>query len=188
MKKRLDGEFYFNYERWSTKGEDDEPDSKNKIVLKNDTMANLVFNITSEGPFEIVKTKTNSGAAHPLSAQSARSKPIKPKVETMFDLQPDKILQIGMKFIAPDPRDISQWPNIMKHQVMGKLNIAFANGRTQNYLVAGTLLRPRVNLITEKPSKNEKAEHELNFGTVNIERHRTLQFYLSNETKVTAKW
>jgi len=65
-----------------------------------------VFNLNINGPFEIVKTKTNSGAQHPLSNQSTiksaeetkkdkeeakvatnkKSKVVKQKVETMFCL------------------------------------------------------------------------------------------------------
>lgn len=43
-------------------------------------------------------------------------------------------------------------------------------------------------LLTEKPSKNVKAMDELNFGTVHIEKFRTVKVFLSNITDVTAKW
>ena len=42
--------------------------------------------------------------------------------------------------------------------------------------------------MTEKPSKNDKAIDELDFGTVNIDKHRTTKVFLSNITEVTAKW
>lgn len=43
-------------------------------------------------------------------------------------------------------------------------------------------------LLTEKPQKNDKAMDELDFGTVNVERHRTIKIFLSNVTEVTSKW
>lgn len=50
------------------------------------------------------------------------------------------------------------------------------------------MLRPKLDLLTEKPSKNDKNHDELNFGTVHIDKFRTIKVYLSNSTEVTAKW
>jgi hypothetical protein len=50
------------------------------------------------------------------------------------------------------------------------------------------LLRPRLELLTEKPSKNDKAMDELDMGTVHIDKFRTIKVFLSNTTEVTAKW
>jgi hypothetical protein len=52
----------------------------------------------------------------------------------------------------------------------------------------GLLLRPKLELLTEKPSKNDKALDELDFGTCNIDKFRTIKVFLSNITEVTAKW
>jgi len=62
----------------------------------------MVFNLTSTGPFEIVKTKTNTNASHPnapvLPPSSKQlffnliANPKKPQVQTFFCLQPLKIL------------------------------------------------------------------------------------------------
>lgn len=43
-------------------------------------------------------------------------------------------------------------------------------------------------LLTEKPSKNDKAWDELDMGTVHIDKFRTIKVFLSNITDVTAKW
>jgi hypothetical protein len=43
-------------------------------------------------------------------------------------------------------------------------------------------------VLTEKPSKNAKAQDELDLGEVHIEKFRTIRIYLSNVTTVTAKW
>jgi hypothetical protein len=45
-----------------------------------------------------------------------------------------------------------------------------------------------LSLLTEKPSKNDKAWDELDMGTVHIDKHRTIKVFLSNITGVTAKW
>jgi len=50
------------------------------------------------------------------------------------------------------------------------------------------LLRPKLELLTEKPSKNDKALDELDFGVVNVDKFRTIRVYLSNITEVSAKW
>jgi hypothetical protein len=52
----------------------------------------------------------------------------------------------------------------------------------------GMLLRPKLELLTEKPSKNDKALDELDFKTCNIDKVRTIKVFLSNITEVTAKW
>ena len=50
------------------------------------------------------------------------------------------------------------------------------------------MMRPMLQLLTEKPSKNAKAWDELDLGTVHIEKFRTVKIFLSNITDVTAKW
>lgn len=50
------------------------------------------------------------------------------------------------------------------------------------------LLRPKVTVLTDFPSKNDYAMDELDFGKVNVEKSRTIHVYLANETEVTAKW
>ena len=75
---------------WSIKDENDAPKKIQKFTYTNDSKADLTFNLKINGPFEIVKTKTNSGAVHPLSGQDtgtkSSSKVLKQKVETMFCL------------------------------------------------------------------------------------------------------
>jgi hypothetical protein len=75
----------------------------------------MIFNLTSSGPFEIVKTKTNTNASHPNAPPlPASSKQLiitsianvkKPTVQTYFCLQPLKILEIQIKFKAPSPQN-----------------------------------------------------------------------------------
>lgn len=50
------------------------------------------------------------------------------------------------------------------------------------------LLRPKIELLTEKPSKNDKALDELDLGVVNVDKFRTTKVFLSNITEVSAKW
>jgi len=56
------------------------------------------------------------------------------------------------------------------------------------FTLDGVLLRPKLILLTENPSKNDFACDEMNFGIVNVDRHRNIKVFLSNITEVTAKW
>lgn len=49
-------------------------------------------------------------------------------------------------------------------------------------------MRPKLEILTEKPSKNAKAWDELDMGVVHIDKHRTVKIFLTNITEVTAKW
>jgi hypothetical protein len=64
----------------------------------------------------------------------------------------------------------------------------FANGMQQKLMLDAMLLRSKLVLLTEKPSKNDKAMDELDFGTVHIDKHRTVRLFLTNITTVTGKW
>jgi len=109
----------------------------------------LTFNLNINGSFEIVKTKTNSGAVHPLSGKQTAaggspgdtakttggtattgkgSKIVQPKVETMFCLQPLKIVEVHVKFLAPPASDSSEWPMTIFNERQGVLIAYFANG------------------------------------------------------------
>lgn len=109
MKKNLDGFYYFNFHHWSIDHED-QPSPIQKISLINETKANLIFNISTEGPFRINSSKTNSGSVHPLAPTRPSSKGIKPKAETMFSLQPNKIVQLYIEFLPPAANNIAEWP------------------------------------------------------------------------------
>ena len=49
-------------------------------------------------------------------------------------------------------------------------------------------MRPKLNLLTEFSSRNDKAQDELDFGICNVDVHRTITIFLSNITEVTANW
>ena len=70
----------------------------------------MIFNLTTDGPFKIVGTKTNSGSVHPLAPVRPSSKSIKSKAETMFSLQPSKIVQLKVEFMPPSPSNDVEWP------------------------------------------------------------------------------
>jgi len=142
----------------------------------------------TEGPFEVVKSKTNTGAKHPLEPNLPPAKVVKQKPVLRFCLQPLKIVELHVKFQHPKPAETSEWPMIMKNERVGQINASFANGDSQKFIVHGQLLRPKIVLLTEKPSKNAKAHDELDFGVCNVDKFRTIQVYLSNITECTAKW
>lgn len=151
-------------------------------------MADLTFNLSVDGPFEMLKTKSNTGAVHPLSRPSSSKSIMKTKVESMYCLQPSKIVEIQLKFKHPSPNNTEQWPNIMKIENTGELLIQYANGASQKLILQGLLLRPRLKVQTEKPTKNDYAQDELDFGLVNIDGYKKLVFFLVNDTFVTANW
>ena len=70
----------------------------------------------------------------------------------------------------------------------GELIASFNNGDIQKFTLEGQLLRPKLVLLTEVPSKNDFAMDELNFGISNVDCFKTIRLYLSNLTEVTAKW
>ena len=106
----------------------------------------------------------------------------------MFCLQPLKIVEVHVKFLAPSAADRAEWPMTILNERKGEIVAYFANGDQQKLFLDGMLLRPKVTVLTDFPSKNDYAMDELDFGKVNVERSRTIHVYLANETEVTAKW
>jgi hypothetical protein len=106
----------------------------------------------------------------------------------MFDLQPSKMLQLTVAFLTPDPENKSDWPDIIRIPNEGRFNVAFANGKMQHIDLLGMLIRPRLFLQTQKPSKNTKGQDEIDLGMVNTQQGRTLTFFISNETAAAAHW
>ena len=187
MKKKLDGEYYFNFYQWPMEHED-EPSPMQKVCLVNETKANIIFNVNTDGPFKIVSTKTNSGSTHPLAPTRPSSKGLKAKPETMFSLQPDKIVQMKIEFMPPDPNNQMEWPLVQSCIKRGIINVVFANQKVQHFNLLGNLVRPKVTIVTLKPCKNEKGVDEIELGEVNIEKSKQTMFYLINETAVPARW
>jgi hypothetical protein len=52
------------------------------VIYTNNSKADMTFNLNINGPFEIVKTKSNTGGVHPLATPGRVGK----KAETMFCL------------------------------------------------------------------------------------------------------
>ena len=152
--------------------------------MKNDSKANMIFNISTEGPYEVVKTKTNSEEMHPLSKKPGL-KTIQQTAETMFNLQPNTIVQLTTVFITPDQSNKDEWPDIIHVEQKGRINVAFANGKSQSFDLLGKLTRPQLRL---QPSKNALAQDELDLGAVNTDHSRTITFFLSNLTGAAAHW
>lgn len=106
----------------------------------------------------------------------------------MFCLQPLKIVEVHVKFLAPTSGDTVEWPMTIRNERAGELVAYFANGDQQKLFLDGVLMRPKVQILTDFLSKNDYAMDELDFGRVNVEKSRTIHVYLSNETDVTARW
>jgi hypothetical protein len=115
---------------WSSSGKDypDAPSSIQKLTFSNDSKADMTFNFDMNGPFEIVKTKSNTGAKHPMEPNLPPSKVVKAKPCLRFCLQPLKIVELHVKFNHPKPADTTEWPMIMKNERKGEITASFANG------------------------------------------------------------
>ena len=98
------------------------------------------------------------------------------------------MLQLTVAFLTPDPENKTDWPDIIRIPNQGRFNIAFANGKMQHIDLMGMLIRPRLFLQTQKPSKNTKGQDELDLGMVNTQHGRTVTFFVSNETAAAAHW
>ena len=109
-------------------------------------------------------------------------------METAFSLQPLKIVELHVKFIAPKASDLTEWPNIMHNSRKGELMANFSNGDNQAFEILGQLMRPKLMLLTEYSSQNDKAQDELDFGICNVDVHRNITIFLSNITEVNANW
>ena len=64
-KARIDGLYHLNFKQWSFKDDPEAPDPIQKVTYTNQSKADLFFNLMVDGPFQIVKTKTNTNAKHP---------------------------------------------------------------------------------------------------------------------------
>ena len=73
-KSRHDGENHLNFKYWSIPNDSFAPSATQKITYTNNTKADLNFNLNITGPFELEKTKSNTGAAHPLATPSSKRK------------------------------------------------------------------------------------------------------------------
>ena len=133
---RMDGGKQVKMQKWAIASED-APNTIKKLTFSNDTKADLTFNFGVNGPFEIVKSKTNSGAKHPMAVQQAPSKVLKKKIETAFCLQPLKIVELHVKFNAPKSSDLAEWPMIMHNKREGELTASFSNGDVQTFQLLG---------------------------------------------------
>lgn len=183
------------FKYWSYRGCEEAPSSIQRVIYINETKSDLVFNLITDGPFEIIKTKTNTNAKHPnapelaiMQSLNGIKKTALPPAQTYFCLQPLKILEISIKYKAPSSLNTTDWPMIITKDASGSLSALFNNGDSQKLQIDALLLRPMLTLLTDKPQKNVKAQDELQFGTVHVEGHKTIRIYLSNVTDVTAKW
>lgn len=89
---------------------------------------------------------------------------MQPKVETMFCLQPLKIVEVHVKFLAPSPNDQNEWPMTIQNERKGEIIAFFSNGDQSKLFLDGVLYRPKVNILTDFTSKNDYALDELDFG------------------------
>ena len=59
---RVDNLNHILFKYWSYRGCEEAPSAIQRVVYINETKSDLLFNLITDGPFEIVKTKTNTNA------------------------------------------------------------------------------------------------------------------------------
>ncbi len=59
---RVDNLNHILFKYWSYRGCEEAPSAIQRVVYINETKSDLLFNLITNGPFEIVKTKTNTNA------------------------------------------------------------------------------------------------------------------------------
>jgi hypothetical protein len=69
-KTRNDGINHLSFKYWSIPNDPEAPNPTQKIIYTNNTKADMTFKLNINGPFDIVKTKSNTGAVHPLATPS----------------------------------------------------------------------------------------------------------------------
>lgn len=67
---RNDGINHLSFKYWSIPNDPEAPNPTQKIIYTNNTKADMTFKLNINGPFDIVKTKSNTGAVHPLATPS----------------------------------------------------------------------------------------------------------------------
>jgi hypothetical protein len=148
---QLDGQRHIKMKVWSQQ-DPNGPSNQRNLILTNESKADMVFNLSTTGAFEIVNTRSNTGAKHPLAGQQTPSKVVKKRVETMFCLQPLKLVEVTIQLKAPKPSQIEEWPMKILDERNGELIANFSNGDIQKFTLEGQLLRPKLVLLTEVPS------------------------------------
>lgn len=144
------GEQVVKFKSWSLQ-HDSAPKLVRKITLTNNTLAELQFNLSVEGPFRLVKTKTN--AAEKLAKEKLPPRPNSglgrvgtkgPPPETMFLLQPATIVEAHVALLPPKVSSLEEWP--MREQAVhgGVLRVTYANSTEQAVKLKGVLLRPKI--------------------------------------------
>ena len=103
---KMDGEKHVKFTQWAVVDKDVKSKALKKLVFSNDTKADITFHFSVDGPFSIVKSKSNTGAKHAMALSSTPSKVLSKKAETAFCLQPLKIVELNIKFNAPTPSDV----------------------------------------------------------------------------------
>lgn len=64
---QLDGNRHIKMKVWSQQFLE-APSHTRSLTFSNDSKADMVFNFSTSGPFEIISTKSNTGSKHPLAA------------------------------------------------------------------------------------------------------------------------
>ena len=165
-KKRMDGNSYIQFDVWPSSVIAAAPSLTKKISLTNENLADLVLNVSTTGPFDIVTTNTNS-PPHPL-AKPFSGDVKKPSVVKMFSLLPGTFVDVTCKVLRPNPTNLEEWPMVLKTVKKGTLTMSYSNNSIEQIQLEANLLRSYITIHMKGATKNELAEEEFNFETVYI--------------------
>lgn len=177
-----DGKQKIKFEKWALV---DCAKEKRSFILQNKNKAGLQFGIRIEGPFQLTKSFTNSTERHLLGMTRTNSS-LKGEAEKFFNLVPSSYVQLDMKFLA-NVKDQADWPLSFRNYKSGNLIVTFSNGDEQVFDLEGVLVRPTL-YLNESGFEGDKVEEIQEFGVVHINNAKVKSIYLSNPTKVPAKW
>jgi len=152
--------------------------------LKNKTEANLIFSVELAGRFVLYDSKTNSPSKYDLSLSRST---LNKGPETKFNLIPGSLVELFIEFEGYNEKDHENWPLAPIARLPGMITINYANGDFQTIELEGSLLRPVLQLNTVG-FEGRKAEEVIEFELTHIKNVSQKVLYLSNISKVPAKW
>ncbi len=104
-----------------------------------------------------------------------------------FVLTSGSILEAKIELVA-NPSNLAQWPLEDKVRRDGELAISYSNGEKQTIPLVGWLYRPWIQIQMPNNQLHSSENFEIDFGTVHIKNSSKEVIYLTNPSKVDAKW
>ncbi|KAL4472936.1 hypothetical protein ABPG72_007813 [Tetrahymena utriculariae] len=189
-----DGKHILKFEKWALF---DNKKEHKEICLVNKDFATVKFDLEVEGPFgldEVNSTsKTNVLNSMIIRQQRSLTKALssnnqgKLPLAMTYTLEQNTNMKLMIRYKGQKVHDEEAWPMTYKNYEFGKLRIKYVNGDEQEIDLEGHLLRPLIQLNTSGHEDIPGQEIQ-DFGTVHINNVKRIAIFLSNISKVPAKW